>query len=56
MGLRQILFSVNTNDSKLVRNLSQIKDEYDDYALRSASIATGLTDSLLQLLLPSYHL
>ena len=44
MGLRQILFSVNTNDSKLVRNLSQIKDEYDDYALRSASIATGLTD------------
>lgn len=44
MGLRQILFSVNTNDSKLVRNLSQIKDEYDNYALRSASIATGLTD------------
>lgn len=44
MGLRQIFFSVNTNDSKLVRNLSQIKDEYDDYALRSASIATGLTD------------
>lgn len=44
MGLRQILFSVNTNDSKLVRNLSQIKDEYDNYALRSASLATGLTD------------
>ena len=44
MGLRQILFSVNTNDSKLVRNLSQIKDEYDNYALRSASVATGLTD------------
>ena len=44
MGLRQILFSVNTNDSKLVRKLSQIKDEFDNCALRSASIATGLTD------------
>lgn len=44
MGIRQILFSVNTNDSKLVRKLSQIKDEFDNKALRSASIATGLTD------------
>ena len=44
MGIRQLLFSVNTNDSKLVRKLSQIKDEFDNKALRSASIATGLTD------------
>ncbi|MCR5106181.1 MAG: ABC transporter permease [Eubacterium sp.] len=44
MGIRQVLFNVNTNDSKLVRNLSQLKDEFDNKAIRSASIATGLTD------------
>ncbi len=43
-GIRQILFSVNTNDSRLVRKLSQLKDEFDNSAIRPASMMTGLSD------------
>ncbi len=46
MGIRQMLFNVNTDDSRLIRNLSQLKDEFDNSAIRSASLTTGLTDFL----------
>ena len=44
MKLRQMLFNVNTDDSKLVRKLSQLKDEFGMSAIGSASMRTGQTD------------
>ena len=39
-----ILFDVNTDDSKLIRRLSQIKDEYGDSAVETAGLISEYTD------------
>ena len=44
LGTRQVLFNVNTDDSRLVRNLSQLKDEFDRSAISSTGMMTGMTD------------
>ncbi len=41
IGFRCMFFSVNTNDSDLLRRLAQIRDEYGDSAVTSASILDG---------------
>ena len=41
---RLILFDVNTDDSKLIRRLSQIKDEYGDSAVETAGLISEYTD------------
>ncbi len=41
---RQVLFNVNTDDSNLVRRLTQIKNEFGDSALASAGMISGFTD------------
>ncbi|MCR5252037.1 MAG: ABC transporter permease [Lachnospiraceae bacterium] len=42
--VRSLLFNVNTEDSSLVRRLSQINDTYGDSAITSASMYDGMTD------------
>ena len=44
IGVRYILFNVNNDDSSLIRRLSQIKNEYGDSALSSASMLSEYTD------------
>ena len=44
IGARYILFNVNTDDSSLIRRLSQIKNEYGESALSSASMLSEYTD------------
>ncbi|MCR4586321.1 MAG: FtsX-like permease family protein [Lachnospiraceae bacterium] len=41
---KSILFDVNTDDSKLIRRLSQIKDEYGESAVEAAGMLGKYTD------------
>ena len=41
---KYLMFNVNTDDSNLVRRLTQIKDEYGQSALMTAGLITGYTD------------
>ncbi|MBR5419702.1 MAG: ABC transporter permease [Lachnospiraceae bacterium] len=44
IGTRSILFNVNTDDSALIRRLSQIKNEFGDSALSSSAMLSEYTD------------
>ena len=41
---RYILFSINNEDSNLIRRLSNIKNEFGDSAIKTAGLISGLTD------------